>query len=256
MVQAFGTRGSPKMDASSFYFRCLSFLTSGKLAEIAPWIAANGIWNDAYLDSLFNLSKAGCFDYVGIVGRYVRSRGGLKGCMVSAGNPGGGFVSGSAVFGPEDKNKRKTLAAPWWQVVRYDKDRLAAAVTSLKKVLDAGHVVRAGVLSGIAGSLSNPDHYILVIGYDDNDFVYWDTDSIVSDRDPFGQAFGTLTHYHPGVAAFAAAGYSESEANIFQRLGTARNDEELKANGHGDFVITGTTRANHRYQVLSLFPPS
>jgi hypothetical protein len=253
MLSVLGTSGKPTMTAQAYYSTCLGMLNADtpavdKLSDIEPWVRAHGVFDDTMLSQLFDLSKAGCFAYVGHVARFLQRHGGLKGCFASAPPLSLGQIYTGQV----------TFAAPWFEIVRYDAATLARIITTLRQCLDAGYVVRAGVVSGTdSPSLNNPEHYLLVIGYDADTFVYWDTDSLVSNRPPFGPAFGTLTYRH---------------LDPYHTLGNARSDEELACSGAGNFTLEtastipnmyrgqdwsliGSTDfrvVNHRYQVTSL----
>lgn len=120
---------------------------------------------------------------------------------------------------------------------------VGAAVPRMKKALDDGWVLHARVLSGIdyghgdnikAGCTAKPtnlpappeEHSIMIIGYDGNEFAFWDPDSVSSHR--HGAGFGSL-FFDP--------------AN--DRLSTAANDAELPTDVNGNHA-TG----EHRYQVI------
>jgi hypothetical protein len=64
---------------------------------------------------------------------------------------------------------------------------LVNVVQDMKACLDMGYMIRAGVASGVAPNkgIDDPDHFILVLGYDDGTgsqdyttkFIFWDSDS-------------------------------------------------------------------------------
>ena len=76
-------------------------------------------------------------------------------------------------------------------ILRYNPALLARAVARAKCILDQGCVVRAGVLSGICDDKADlgcarvtaaaevwrscPEHWLVIIGYVGNAFVFWDS---------------------------------------------------------------------------------
>jgi hypothetical protein len=122
-------------------------------------------------------------------------------------------------------------------------------IENIKKALDAGLLVRCGVLSGLqqvperwetknAGTSTefkfyNPDHFILIFGYDENRFIFWDSDSTVSDIQKTGMGKGF------GVLSFTGKTFS-----------TGIDDADLaNIDGNGDHK---SLLKRHRYQVLSV----
>lgn len=134
---------------------------------------------------------------------------------------------------------------------------VSSAIPKMQAALDDGWVLHARVLSGIeygsveygqpgsvAGdfdkqaakgkapkqpqSIGTPpeEHSIMIIGYDGNEFVFWDPDSFNSNRR--GSGFGSL---------FFSNG----------KLSTAENSADLVVNNQGNH--RRTTR-DHRYQVI------
>lgn len=227
----------PPLNELDFYNKCMDLFSRDQLDKIRPWIDANGVFRDqVYLDNLFEISRRACYDYVGHIARSLQRRGGIKGCHGLA-----PFLSFGAIYSGSQTFPSETApAAPWFQIVRYDKDALPGYVNAMKRCLDAGYVIRAGVCSGAsAPDLSHPDHYVLIIGYDDDRFVFWDPDALVSNRMPFGPTFGTLTYYHP----------SDPSQNKFHRLGTARSDAELQCgNSQGTFTLETPSSISHDYR--------
>jgi hypothetical protein len=234
MLLRLGTRGKPTMTAGEYYNACMRMFNQDKLGDIEPWVQGHGVYDDGMLGALFNISKELCRDYVGFVARLINNKhGGLKGCF-SAAAPylSQGHVHRSAEF----------FGRPWAQIVRYDKGLLAMNVDRVKRCLDAGYLVIAGVVSGVlSGDLSHPEHYVLVIGYDGDEFVFWDADSLVSNRPPFGPAFGTFTYHHP-----------DDPAARFHRFGTARDANELKCNDVGNFTLGTPSNIDNVYRGVDL----
>jgi hypothetical protein len=128
---------------------------------------------------------------------------------------------------------------------------VSSAIPKMQAALDDGWILHARVLSGIdyghgeaaksfdkqnykgkapkqPQRLGKPpeEHSIMIIGYDASEFVFWDPDSVSSNRR--GAGFGSL---------FFSNG----------RLSTARNDADLVVDINGDHHD-----GNHRYQIIHL----
>jgi outer membrane protein OmpA-like peptidoglycan-associated protein len=152
-------------------------------------------------------------------------------------------------------------------VVEYRSD-LATIIGKLRDALDDGFLVVAAVLSGActgqAGRCGEPtccnipvpnhrkpfpDHYILIIGYENNKFVFWD---------PYGQD-SNATRYCAGF------GYLFFD-DVKNRFSTAAQDSELGiiAGDHIALARSGESRIGiqcciravsspqHRYQILTV----
>ena len=132
-------------------------------------------------------------------------------------------------------------------ILRYDATLLARAVARTKCILDQGCVVRAGVLSGICDDKPDvscaritpraevwracPEHWLVIIGYVGNAFVFWDsagTSRIATGGHEFG-----LLHYN----------------STENRLTTGIDMWYMDVNGEGRH--TWNTKQK-RYQVLRL----
>ncbi|PEM41112.1 hypothetical protein [Bacillus toyonensis] len=112
----------------------------------------------------------------------------------------------------------------------------------IKMAIDAKCVVQCGVLSGVFGpsSFPNPEHYILIFGYDTVDgkdvFLFWDPDAVRSNIGStiWGRGFGCL---------------------FFQsnRLSTAIDNTDffnIQTDGQSDFFGDHLSEPRrHRYQV-------
>jgi hypothetical protein len=132
---------------------------------------------------------------------------------------------------------------------------VSGAIPKMQAALDNGWILQAHVLSGIgvgedgavkaydkqvdrelAGGKkatkqpervsASGEHWISIIGYDNNEFVFWDPDSSSSNRN--GSGFGSL---------------------FFQgdKLSTAENDADMTIGINGDH-----RNGNHRYQVITI----
>jgi hypothetical protein len=111
---------------------------------------------------------------------------------------------------------------------------LGGVVKSMQDALEAGFFLHCRVLSGIGSDSKQPpanhaEHSIVVIGFDGDEFIFWDPDSGASNRK--GSGFGQL-FVDP----------------YWGRLSTARNDNEFYVDGSGN-----QNSGDHRYQVLSIF---
>lgn len=124
---------------------------------------------------------------------------------------------------------------------------VAGIIPGLKAALDAGQVVHARVLSGVGYgtvprvpaeprskvvTLPAPpeEHSLLIIGFDDNKFVFSDPDAAVSN------------HPVPGFGLLFFDG---------KRLSTAESDSTLPVSDGGEHK-QGATKDDKRYQIISL----
>jgi hypothetical protein len=150
-------------------------------------------------------------------------------------------------------------------VVKYKQQPLDLAVSTLKNAIDAGFLVRAGVLSGICddkpdmscvgrikkknpkalGSVWKlcPEHYILIFARDENTFLFYDSShASILERGEF--TFGLMFYDSADV-----------------RLSTARSSSNLDVDSSGDHRPDPGFRdpapppfapLQHRFQVLNL----
>jgi outer membrane protein OmpA-like peptidoglycan-associated protein len=160
-------------------------------------------------------------------------------------------------------------AADRYLVVKYEVTRLAKAVEVLKQELDSGCVVKAGVLAGrCPDNLDQscrknkkvpasecPEHWILIIGHDDNSFVFWDPNA----NSAFDGCQGTLIPR--SMREFGLLFYDDVENHLStapQRQGQGSDQIRVKQNkipyldGHHINLYPD----QKRFQVLILRPPS
>ncbi|WP_437625314.1 hypothetical protein [Sorangium sp. So ce1151] len=111
-----------------------------------------------------------------------------------------------------------------------------SVVDKMKATLDAHGVIICGLLSGTEHDTTNfpvPEHYVLVFGYDDNAFVFWDSDSPASNIAALGWGTGFGVLFWDGT-----------------RLSTAFDEKDFAAIGEWGDHTNFTQR--HRYQVYSV----
>lgn len=150
-------------------------------------------------------------------------------------------------------------------VVKYKKQTLDQAVSTLKTAIDAGFLVRAGVLSGLCDDKPDvgcaakirkdkpsasgaiwklcPEHYILIFARDENTFLFYDSSH--------------ASALERGEFTFGLLFYNSSDA----RLSTSRNSSNLNVENQGFHTGLGytdpafpTKKLEHqkRFQVLNL----
>jgi hypothetical protein len=139
--------------------------------------------------------------------------------------------------------------------VKYgSKAALKSVVEKIKQALDKGYKLYCGLLSGIKHEMTpllttkkkpddvqfpNPEHYILLLGHDDNKFVFWDSDPTVSNIEVtgWGQGLGVLF-------------FIEDSNSDWCAFSTACTKEDLvSVNGDGEHTVV---KHRHRYQVYSV----
>lgn len=153
-----------------------------------------------------------------------------------------------------------------YSVIQYWPDPLRKAVEQLKCALDKGYVVRAGVLSGrcadkpdqgCAAKQENkstvwrdcPEHWLLIIGYEDNKFVFWDKSGPSELASPMSKKCSSSENSCNGLG-FGILHYD----SVNNRLTTAQNDDDIMVSEY-DGCHSGLRngRKQKRYQVLNLY---
>jgi len=190
------------------------------------------------LRTVRKFDKVGCTVHMLRAAERVKKKGGLVGRDPKVGPLFKTLASGTGV---RDRKPRDPDRRHLGDVV--DQSGVGGAVAALMQALDAGLMVHARVLSGVGvGSTSVPaepnaqptpigipgegEHSVLIIGYDNNKFVFNDPDASES-KNP-GGGFGFM--YFDGT-----------------HFGTARNANDLRVDANGDHYL-----GDHRYQVLYL----
>lgn len=170
-------------------------------------------------------------------------------CGETAGILAGHFATTKKGFSAIDADKKRDPAKNFAQGLRKGIDKqamprgdvmtfvpLAGVIAKLKIALDDGFVFVARVASGArADDMLGGDsfeHSITIIGYDGNEFVFWDPDSHASEGAAGQGGFGRL--------------YYDAANN---RLTTARSDADMAVNADGAHL---SHPAQHRYQAGSL----
>lgn len=128
-------------------------------------------------------------------------------------------------------------------VLTYDKGKLAGAISKIKVLLDAGTLIVAGVLSGAIKEGDHPatEHYILIFGYENNTFAFWDPDAATTIHPVYGNGIGFL--------------YFDDKNDRFSTGQDLDDLLKLEANTYHlrDYDDTvGKKNKRHRYQVRTL----
>jgi hypothetical protein len=157
---------------------------------------------------------------------------------VASGKPNGAPTVNVILMASIKKSDRKADAAASGRVggdeVIGRKD-LAVQVDRIKRALAAGQIIHARVVSGIhldmAGAgTPNEEHSLVVFGYDQDRFLYFDPD-VAGSGTPIAKPFGTL--------------FLDRVTN---RLSTAATDADFLCDSNG-FDRNGV----HRYQVVRAY---
>jgi hypothetical protein len=225
--------GNPDNAGKALYQTLTAIFTSNKPAndintEIAKILQQP---NCLKLDVLYGLYKEvedKCFQMAGNMARFLNNRGGLTGSKTGP-PPVIGFP------GHHIELKSQTLG----HLIRYHGD-IKGSVAKMVEALDNGFTVKAGVVSGIYSDhtvktgqnnyiAGPPDHFLLIIGHETNEFIFWDPDA--SQSKALGAGFGKL-YYAGNILATAP-----TEANL-----------EILDDKYGHQKLN----SDKRYQVISL----
>jgi len=142
-------------------------------------------------------------------------------------------ISGISMCGQVKRYKSNLAGSGKGDVIIYPKS-IDSAINKIKTALDDGHLIHARILSGIYSGTTpycKQEHSINIIGYDGNQFVFWDPGTNVSNE--FGGGFGYLFYDNSGSK---------------KRFTTAKNESELLVDKHGEHLA----KNQHRYQVISV----
>jgi hypothetical protein len=197
------------------------------------------------LAGLRTRSRDRCFAFANDSISFLDSKGGLKGWKEA--NP----HFSAAVYSGLKTTPRDASDPAFGQLVAYAA-QLPDAVAGARRALDLGYVVRVGVLSGLLADhgVAEPDHYILLIGWEGDDFAFWDPDSFHTNS--VEPSFGRLK-FVPGPAATAGSAFGDFYRN--GRLTTAGQEGDLQCvdGKGGNYKLTvdaarGVVIEEHRYQ--------
>jgi hypothetical protein len=191
------------------------------------------------LRTLRLFDKVACTVQMLLAAQRVKQKGG-----VSPRDPGVAPLAATLATGQGFRDRRPVDAAGRHLGDVVAQSGVGGVVAQMKVALDAGQMLHARVLSGVGIGMARSvpserkatrvpieipmkgEHSILIIGYDDDAFVFNDPDAGESIQPAPG--FGLL--HHDG-----------------KRLSTALDDDDLKVDDKGHHAI-----GDHRYQVLSL----
>jgi peptidoglycan hydrolase-like protein with peptidoglycan-binding domain len=190
------------------------------------------------LQSMRKAENTACWSHAVLVAQKLKKKGGLKPL-----NPKVPPVSAQLANDDSVRDRRPKPAGSDTHLGDvFTQSGVGSAVAAMKKALDAGQVIHARVMSGVGfgttpfvpadgtrGFLGKPpeEHSLLIIGFDDNTFVFHDPDAAVSN---------TPT---PGFGQLVFDG---------KRLSTATSDADMTVNPKGRHV-----RGDKRYQIIRLF---
>ncbi|HFJ9279604.1 hypothetical protein AT278_29745 [Bacillus cereus] len=166
--------------------------SSSQIGSGLPWLTSSF---RKYLAS-YNFEKDKCFDTVRSLSRKLLNARGITKI------PSNAKISDGAIA---QTSLKKSFKDPGSGVISDVIVYQAPAVFSIllpkiKMAIDAKCVVQCGVLSGVfaPSSFPNPEHYILIFGYDTFDgkdvFLFWDPDAVRSNIGStiWGRGFGCL----------------------------------------------------------------
>jgi hypothetical protein len=270
ILSAMLTGGSAK-DASTIYSACsqkfdrLELFGSGPFFDTHFRSPSNLMW--ATLRAMYPLSSEECFNFEGQVIQFINNPAnkavptrrfgsqGFKGARLSSAPPLSLRIY-SKVTRASQLNDSAGVPLPTalGELLQYDArlPSIAGPGGTMQRCLDAGYMIKAGVVSGfehdknlLDGSV-DPDHYVLIIGYDNESdgtkYLFWDPDSIAAFcrvvNVPDGkQGFGTFCYVGPGENI----GFELSKYHALGRLATGtKRDETMHCTdgkgGHFDYV--------------------
>lgn len=207
---------------------------------------------------MYDASKDKCFAFVNATAKRLRSREVDKKKGLHGPPPAPGTqtpldatpYSGSVTLDIGRDGIKPNQTPSYGQVVTYAKT-LATMVITLKKFFDpgGGWVVRAGVESGLLAEkgLQDPDHWLLFIGSENDDFAFWDPDASVTHS--IERAFGKML-FRKGDGSVTSPAKFPTKAHADEgRLTTADKDVNLLCDRG---IVGKQTDGNKRYQVTHL----
>jgi hypothetical protein len=129
-------------------------------------------------------------------------------------------------------------------------------------MLDQGHLLNAGVVSGITADnrVESPDHFLPLLAWEEFAvpiphvvFAFWDPDASQSNDPTLGNAFGKAFFVKGADAEQETASGPNAAtvpANFFRngRFTTALKDIDLRVDANGD-----DRSGQHRYQIALMF---
>jgi hypothetical protein len=184
----------------------------------------------------------------------------------------------STVSDVDAVNARRVTGTTWGTLLRYSAT-LPSLVLQMKKALDAGYLLNTYLLSGWRADkpLKDPDHFVLIIGYEGDRFCYWDTythDTHALVSNPVFDSAGAINAGEPfgifywvdGPTAVRGTALLDARGEAFfrhGRLSTASDERWLRLLGKGSYTpakgyyhadkdadISDWAGREKRYQVL------
>jgi hypothetical protein len=219
--QLLGNSGSATRDSGEGLFRTV--WQQFRKSQAIPSLSF------AQLQGLKTFEYAACYATAEQAAGYLSEKGGLS---IGGRSPANKLPPVYLCTRVERRAMPTTTTENEGDVIKYG-GGLDLAIRNLRKALDDNWVVRAAVLSGKATGGDKPEpqpwckeeHYIVIIGYDDNEFVFWDPDPGAS---PGG--FGHLFY----------------DSNV-PRFSTAQNSSDLAVDS------AGVHHGQHRYQIIRMW---
>ncbi len=210
---------------------------------------------------MFQIAGTSCFDMSRAVCRFVAKQGGIGVAPTRKVNDPG------QVFDQQKKIAR--FLQPLGDLVVYSPG-LGAAMKAAQRALDHGHLLSAGVVSGITlgGPIEQADHFLPILTWERRNnpiphlaFAFWDPDATVTTA--LEPGFGLLFFLEGKVASSESASGSNVgtardpkrdsgpayDANFFQRgrFGTALQEDTVTCDGNG-----ADKNKQHRYQITTM----
>jgi hypothetical protein len=206
-----------KISPSNWPKTIISQFWASKKIESTPYLGLPSIQRQVMA---LEVEKNLCFDVTrAVAGKYIHANNISplpKSDQISIGQIGGARLS---------ENGRLVL---------YDSDKeLKVIIQKIKTSLDKQVPVLCGCFSGILHERSkfpNPEHYLLLLGYDKNCFLFWDSDAATSHVNLLGFGFGFGFIF-----------------DINGHLSTGEDSDDFAAIDKNGFHINHQVR--HRYQI-------
>ncbi|MEO6601614.1 MAG: hypothetical protein ABIQ16_17190, partial [Polyangiaceae bacterium] len=189
-------------------------------------------------------------------------KGGLHGRSGKAVDPDIVFVPESKAVAPATvPSVRRNTDPALGDLLKFS-SHLPDAIAIARKMLDHGHLLNAGVVSGVDADneVTSPDHFLPLLAWEEFSspiphvaFAFWDPDASQSNDPVLGPAFGKVFFVKGADAqqeTISGPNSATVSANFYQngRFTTALKDKDLRVNANGN-----DPNGQHRYQVTLMF---
>ncbi len=227
---------------------------------LQAFAAANLTFHGAF--QISKIAQDRCFEMTEAVCAFIRSKGGLHGRTGKPFDPDRVFVDEKNATPPATvPSVRRNSDAALGDLLLYS-SHLTKAISIARDMLDHGHLLNAGVVSGVNADNppASPDHFLPILAWEEFSqpiphvaFAYWDPDATQSNDPQLGAAFGKLFFLAPKEAQQETANGPNSAAiaaNFYKngRFTTALQDALLRVSAKGN-----DSTKQHRYQVTLMF---